>query len=345
MNVEQEVEFLKGLSEEIVSTLAVCCANRPKPVNIRLVEGREKIDPIHDPDPFSRHVSFLLEWEAKKPLVMNFPLLCRTNPKLMMDKVMAEVGALVWARRNTQLPVPAVRAYDPVGTQRWNATRRPFILQEHMRGKHITNDDWEQMTNDQKYKVVGAVAKVVAELAIHPFDKIGSLYPETVTVSQPNIIIGPLISYAVTRYSIIHHSNPNSSQLVQMFRASGSPYTSALDFMLQAANKHLMHRAMASPLPTDQYLELWIYRSLIPGLILDEYNHGPFVLLHGHLDRHACLFNEKYQLTGVIDWEFTHTVPLQIAAARPPFLLLLPIPRTDQFFQYLGWHYVSRLAY
>src|SRR5579862_5060603 len=343
MNVEEEVNMLKGLSAEIISTLAVCCPDRPKPVDMILIET-EAIDPIHWPDAFHRHASFLLKWEARKPLVMSFPLTCRIHHDLVADKVKAEVGALLWAKNNTQLPIPRVRAYDPRGTHRGNATRRPFILHDHMPGKHITNKDWERMTNEQKYKVVGSVAKIVAEISIHPFDKIGSLYPEEQTPGV-NVAVGPLLSYPVARYSILHDPNRKSSQLARMFRASHSPYVSAMDYMIDTSNKHLLHRALASPVPSNQFLELWIYRSLIPSLVLDDYNRGPFVVRHGLLDRQALLFDEDYQLTGVIGWEFTHTAPLQIAALHPPFFGNLPMSWEEPLFQYLRAHYVAGLAH
>jgi len=47
-----------------------------------------------------------------------------------------------------------------------------------------------------------------------------------------------------------------------------------------------------------------------PSAILGHFNHGPFVLMHGFLDRAAVLFEENYDITGVINWEFTQTEPL-----------------------------------
>ena len=68
-----------------------------------------------------------------------------------------------------------------------------------------------------------------------------------------------------------------------------------------------------------------IYRSLVPTLVVDEYNRGPFILDYGWLNKSALLFDENFALTGVINWELSITEPLQVAAILSPFITQLPI--------------------
>src|SRR5947207_8485080 len=115
--------------------------------------------------------------------------------------------------------------------------------------------------------------------------------------------------------------------------------------MIDMANMRLIHETIKSTVISDRYVEMWIYRSLVPSLVLDEFNRGPFVLHHGCLNRNAILVDDNFELTGVINWEWSMTVPLQVAAILPPFITKLPIdfdPNSESWIQIHG-HYMRAL--
>jgi hypothetical protein len=105
-----------------------------------------------------------------------------------------------------------------------------------------------------------------------------------------------------------------------------------------------MHEAIQCEELSDRYTEFWIYRSLVPSLVPDDFNRGPFVVGHGHLDRSAILVNDNFELTGVINWEWSMTEPLQVAAIIPPFLAHIPNfdPGSELCRQFYG-HYINAL--
>jgi hypothetical protein len=106
---------LEGLKAEIASVFANIRVNRPKPSNITLIEN-EPIDPTHWATR-RYQVSFLVSWETKAAMVVKFPLKSQTHPAILEDKVKAEAGALMWARRHTRaLPIPKVLAFDGKGS-------------------------------------------------------------------------------------------------------------------------------------------------------------------------------------------------------------------------------------
>src|SRR5438045_1652637 len=88
----------------------------------------DPVDPIYWPHPIRYEVSFLAAYQLHEPLVIKFPLMSVIHPDIITNKIKTEVGAMMWARTNTQLPVPKVRACDHKGTMPWNTTRRPFPL-------------------------------------------------------------------------------------------------------------------------------------------------------------------------------------------------------------------------
>ena len=335
---EAEFKELEALQEEMIAIIAKVCPNRPRPVDISVVE-QEPIDPIRWPHRFRFDVSFKFSYDKHQALVLKFPLKCRVHKDAMFDKVRGEVGGMSWARSHSNLPIPKVRAFDPSGTSPLNPTRRPFICMDHFPGKHITNKEWERMSEIQKLHVTARVAMVTVLLSQHSFDKIGSLYPVD---KKFNVDIGPLASCTLAWYTYRHGPD---NKLSKLFKPSNSPYPTALEYLIDITNKHLVHRAIVSPskVSTD-YVEMWIYRSLLPGLVLEQCNRGPFVLMHPTLDRWALLFDDNYELTGVINWDWSQIEPLQIAAINPPFLLNLPISPSSKEYETLRTYYMESLA-
>lgn len=336
--VQAEVDELLGMKAEMIATVGKRFPGRPKPVDISLVET-EPIDPLHYPHAIRFDASFKLSYEGHQDLVMKFPLKSRVHQDIMADKVQSEAAAMAWARKHSNLPIPKLHAFDHRGNVSWNTTRRPYILYEHMPGKHITNADWDRMSHEQRVRVTAHVAMISVILSLHSFDKIGSLHPKD---QKMNVGVGPLINSSLARYQFQTQNRPKISKL---FQPRNSPYPTATEYMIDIANMHLLYQAIQSPSTLSRdYVDLWIYRSLIPGLVLGEYNRGPFVMVHGFLDRTALLFNDDYELTGIVNWEWSQTEPLQIAALPPPFLANLPIPLEGQEFFQLRTHYVNALA-
>lgn len=105
-----------------------------------------------------------------------------------------------WAKSYTTLPIPSIRGYDYDGTQPSNSTHRPCIILDRMPGKHITNDDWERMTPEQRLLIVAHIARIKAELSIHRFTRIGSLF----YYNNKGYTVDRLISHAVKRYCYLH---------------------------------------------------------------------------------------------------------------------------------------------
>lgn len=332
-----EIEELVGLKEEMIATVAKVCPRLPRPVEVSLVET-EPVDPLHWPHPIRFAASFKLTYEGHRGLVIKFPLRSRMHQDIIADEVKSEASAMVWARSHSNLPVPKVRYFDPKGNAALSTLGRPFILHDHMPGKHITNADWERMSKEHRLLVIARVAMITTVLSLHSFDKIGSLHPRD---QQMNVVVGPLSTSPLARYRLQHQARPKVSQI---FQPQNSPYSTATEYMIDIANMHLVHRAINSlSTPSRDYVEMWMYRSLIPGLTLGDFNRGPFVLVHGYLDRTALLFNEDYDLTGIVNWEWSQTEPLQIAALPPPFLLNLPIPLEGHESVFLRTHYANAL--
>ena len=63
---------------------------------------------------------------------------------------------------------------------------------------------------------------------------------------------------------------------------------------------------------------------MLPSLVYDAANRGPFVLGHGMLNRNAVLFDDEFNLNGVVNWEYSMIEPLQLCLGCPPWMQNLP---------------------
>ena len=57
---------------------------------------------------------------------------------------------------------------------------------------------------------------------------------------------------------------------------------------------------------------LYQFRSILMGWLRREYNEGPFILIHGDFRTANVLVDKNLNITGVLDWEWSRTVPVQM---------------------------------
>jgi hypothetical protein len=63
-------------------------------------------------------------------------------------------------------------------------------------------------------------------------------------------------------------------------------------------------------------------KAIALDFISQEDNHGPFKLLCDDFGPGNALVDDSLPVTGVIDWEFCYTAPVQFAGSIPSWLLL-----------------------
>jgi len=206
-----------------------------------------------------------------------------------------------------------VHASDALGTAEWNTTCRPCIIMDRIKGKTIGNEEWMNLGKAQQHRVLYQIANVMAELGRRCFDRIGSLY-ET---EAGEFFVGPLADWQCNYYCV----NGTHSDI---FLGLNSPYTTVMEYSLELANMRLVYETINAPNVTDRFTTMWLFRSLLPALVLNDFNSGPFILQHGNLRRNVVFFDEKYNLTGINNWEWSKTLPVQSAAQNPPFINVWP---------------------
>ncbi|KAI9827241.1 MAG: hypothetical protein M1832_005379 [Thelocarpon impressellum] len=75
----------------------------------------------------------------------------------------------------------------------------------------------------------------------------------------------------------------------------------------------------------DQLVAIHQFRDALSGWIRPEYDGGPFVLAHGDfLPGNIMVEHDSLRIVAVIDWEYSHTVPLQLLVP-PTSLTAVPM--------------------
>ncbi|OAA53442.1 phosphotransferase enzyme family protein [Niveomyces insectorum RCEF 264] len=231
------------------------------------------------------------------------------------DKVISEVTTIRYIRKKTSIRVPRIHAYgrdsnlirkenkDKGANNNSNDGSRivegqVFLITDFIAGANL--DRKLLTTADQEHRrgFYAQLIGILAELRKLEFSKIGSLRPGKTDVSP---ILGPMISMS-----------DNTLRL-----CPPPILTSATDYMKYEFDvvSEFFFAPVSNLKIDDLQKELYAFHALephFPGLINPSLDRGPFVLSHPDFRAHNIIVDEQLRIQGVIDWEFTSTVPLQL---------------------------------
>lgn len=208
-------------------------------------------------------------------------------------ELLSEVATLRTLRNRTTIPVPQVFAFD-VSTA--NEFGFPYMLMECLKGHTLSSSIARHVPTEHHPRVATQLADVLFQLRNLTFGSLGRLWGGESCDETPRVI------------------HTSSSDLV-----SPLPRTSLEWFykQRQAANLQALEKHPGDPQWTAA---CWILKSAVTHIIQENSLHGPFPLCHFDLHYGNLLFDDEYNLTGVIDWSQTGTAPLERLAVSPEFM-------------------------
>lgn len=223
-----------------------------------------------------------------------------------------------YIERNTTIPLPHVHGFGPGGTvDEHNPTGHAFLILDYIPGNSLNILSFVKDSRERRNRFYSQLIDILAQLRQHEFDHAGSLMPDP--DGGPNPIVGHSLSIELNELQIRQKSSV----------APTARFASAIDFAFY--QYHIMAKVYELPistmdLPTAE-LEVFALEDL-KGRIFDYvkpyWNHGPFVLSHQDLRWDNIIVDEDLNIQGVIDWEWTNTLPRQFflpptwIAGRPP---------------------------
>ncbi|ATY63013.1 kinase-like domain [Cordyceps militaris] len=247
----------------------------------------------------SFHVCFFVEFPSDgQKWVVRFPI-C---PVLYepWQKLRSEVATMEYIQTNTTIPIPRVYGYGPGGDLDMNnATGLPYIILEYIVGQPFDPKRLLKASDDVVQKFYTQLGDALSQLRAQEFEYAGS-----VTKDARGFVIGSPRSVDL-----------NSIQL-QGRRGSVTPQTTAFDFAM--CNYDTLAQRLS--LPTEEMGEddarheifaLEDFKIRLFQLIDPSLNFEPFVLTHGDLRPSNIIVSEDFTIKGIIDWEWSTTIPRQ----------------------------------
>jgi hypothetical protein len=146
------------------------------------------------------------------------------------------------------------------------------------------------------------LVEILAELRRQEFHQAGSLMPDPDGGNTP--VVGPMLFIQLNDLQLESCDSPPRP----------AKFASAIDFAfhqyhLLAQNYSLPAAKMSQEVAQLEVFGLEDLKGRLFGYIDQRRNHGPFVLTHADLRWSNIIVDEDYRIQGVIDWEWSGTVP------------------------------------
>ena len=160
-------------------------------------------------------------------------------------------------------------------------------------GRHPQSGLARSVPEEHMDKLTDQLADYYHQLSQLRFDRIGRLWCGRTAEEQPSIIpvrkVGGPFSASLEYFYVLRKSDNRSIQ------------------SKHAGDKEWMTAA-------------WILEQALPSMIVENFIHGPFPLCHIDLHYNNILIDEDFNITGIIDWSDSQTVPLERFHTTPEFV-------------------------
>ncbi|WEW60421.1 hypothetical protein PRK78_005907 [Emydomyces testavorans] len=212
----------------------------------------------------------------------------QSNMEEEMDSILSEVATMEVVKENTNIPVPRVFDYDISAK---NPFGYSYITMEYLEGHTLDGMLAKAVPAQYLQKVAEQFANVLFELQNLSFDRIGHFSCDNNSRNRPELI---------------PDDSSQSSTSLEYF------YTQRQEENREALSMH--------PNDPEWLTACWVLKTAIPHIIIENRVHGPFHLCHMDLHYGNLLFDDEFNLTGVLDWTSAQTVPLERLAVTPELI-------------------------
>lgn len=226
------------------------------------------------------------------------------DPPEVQDHIFLSEVATLKFLATTEVPAPRIYGYELESTN--NAVGPSYILMGKMEGHAL---QWESATLEQRNRVMDQLVDIYLELEKHPFTRLGS--PSLSTTSSDSFELRDPIKIGVGATGAWFETLTQSHG---PFDTAEACYEAALRLDMRLISRHEVCNLRS----VDSYLAVLWQLEMLP-LLLEKMASpgGPFYLNHGEDKGDHILVDDQYNITGIIDWEFSSTELKEVAFSTP----------------------------
>ncbi|KAL4945069.1 hypothetical protein BDV06DRAFT_232001, partial [Aspergillus oleicola] len=242
------------------------------------------------------HAEITFEDDVKQ--LARFRLVTASSPPQEVREwiLRSEAATMLFLQQHTSIPTPKIFDWacksDP-----GNVLGVDYILMEKLDGNAL---DWQAATQKQKEKVMQQLVDIFLEIENHPFGMMGSLA----------FSAGDAVGIQGLALQSSYH----------MRKGPLGPFSSSQEgaqALLESYLAMISSGEIDSYSPVDNYLVHKLRQEISSSLFTDPSENNQFFLKHPDDKGDHILVNDDFDIVGIIDWEWTHTVSKAEAFASP----------------------------
>ncbi|WEW56778.1 hypothetical protein PRK78_002231 [Emydomyces testavorans] len=207
--------------------------------------------------------------------------------------LLSEIATMNIIRKHTSIPVPQIFEFDMSTDQPFGY---PYVFMERLAGHSLDNVLALSIPPQYHAKVAKQLANVFVELQNLTFSRIGRLWCGE-TADQPVEII-----------AMGWHCSPG-------------PLETSLEYFYNQRQGENREIVAMHPTDPDWRTACWVLKTALAQIIIEDRVRGPFPLCHLDLHFGNLLFDNEYNLTGVIDWSDAQAAPIEQLSVCPEIVI------------------------
>ncbi|KAI0536545.1 kinase-like domain-containing protein [Xylaria digitata] len=206
--------------------------------------------------------------------------------------MLSEIATMKVIKKHTSIPIPQVFDFETSADQPFGY---PFVLMEYLGGRTLSNGLARAIPHQHHAKVARQLANVFAELQNLTFSRIGRLWCGE-NAEQPAEI------------------------MAMAWHASPGPLETSFEYFYNQRQDENRETISMHPNDPDWLTACWVLKTALTHIIIEDRVRGPFPLCHLDLHYGNMLFDNDYNLTGIIDWSSAQAAPLEQLSVCPEFV-------------------------
>jgi aminoglycoside phosphotransferase (APT) family kinase protein len=218
--------------------------------------------------------------------------------------MLSEIATMKTLKRRTTIPVPEVFAFD---SSPLNGFGFPYVLMDRLKGRVLQATIAGQVPAKHLPRVASQLADVLFQLEHLTFDQLGRIWCGE-DCNEP----ARIIPWQSEDEPLATAHTQTSLEWFYEFR--------------QDQNRHALEEHADDP---EWRTACWVLKKALSYIVVEDRLRGPFPLCHFDLHYGNLLFDDEYNLTGVIDWSGAATAPLERLAVSPEFVTFPGLPSDE----------------